>query len=369
MQRRVFATGLLALPLILSLSACGTNSTTTPLPNTPVPTQATGAAGQLAGIKTYLIDKLTNLDNGAANLSKVADQFYDMAKGVNFDYARLWSEHPADVTKTVQAARDAWILASPLYEQAEGIVAGTPSLADYDVIIDAGATGEQGGDNVAPYDLTLPDGRVLSKPGNLFGVTESTLWGTYKGYFVEDVKVDYDGNGKPDFGDSLPDASVLKAGAATLHKYTSELLAAAQAWQPSNEDAFTALVVMVPTMSEYFNSWKNSRFVTGAASTQRDFVVISRLADMVGILGGLQVIYSEVSPMVQESDAPADKQIAQGIADLKTFVQTVWDQEKVGKQFTPEEADQLGEEAENRATAIAGQISQVAAQLGIKIDE
>ena len=43
--------------------------------------------------------------------------------------------------------------------------------------------------------------------------------------------------------------------------------------------------------------------------------------------------------------------------------------EQSGKRFTPEEANLLGEEAQNRATAITGQISQVAAALGIRIVE
>ena len=50
------------------------------------------------------------------------------------------------------------------------MVAGVPSLAQYDIILDAGAAGSEGGENVVPFDLALPDGRVLAKPGNLFGV-------------------------------------------------------------------------------------------------------------------------------------------------------------------------------------------------------
>ena len=42
-----------------------------------------------------------------------------------------------------------------------------------------------------------------------------------------------------------------------------ELDAAARKWEPTLQDALTALVVMTPTMSEYFEAWKNSRFVAG----------------------------------------------------------------------------------------------------------
>jgi hypothetical protein len=257
---------------------------------------------------------------------------------------------------------------SPLYEQMEGIVAGTPSLAEYDVILDAGTSGQEDPKGAVPFDLTLPDGRVLPKPGNLFGVLESTLWGTDAEY-TSGIETDLDGNGAIDFGEKLPDANVLKAGADALDKYTTELGSSASAWEPTESDAFTALVVMVPTMSEYFNSWKNSRFILGDASEQRDFVVISRLADIQNILGSLQIVYGEVQPLVQSADSAQAVQIEQSLTDLKTFVSDVYSKEQGGYQYTPEEADTLGAEAQNRATAIAGQVAQIAAKLDISIEE
>jgi hypothetical protein len=265
MKRRLLAPSLLALTIVLS--ACG-DAATTPTTTTISPTQtpAAGVTGDLAGIKTYLLDKLDGLKTATGNLNSAAAEYYEMAKSVDFDYARLWSEKQAEVTATVSDAREYWMLASPLYEQVEGIVAGVPSLAEFDVILDAGTSAEEDPEGAVPFDLTLPDGRVLPKPGNLFGVTESTLWGTYPEFTATGVKVDYDGNGTTDFGDAMPDANVLKAGAETLDRYTTDLVTAANGWQPTADDAFTALVVMVPTMSEYFNSWKNSRFVSGNAS-------------------------------------------------------------------------------------------------------
>jgi hypothetical protein len=272
------------------------------------------------------------------------------------------------VSAALNAAKAAWIAASPLYEQTEGIVAGTPSLAEYDVILDAGTSAEEDPEGAVPFDLTLPDGRVLPKPGNLFGVLESTLWGTYAD-FTTGIEADLDGNGSIDFGEKLPDANVLKAAADAMDGYVIELNESANAWEPTESDAFTALVVMVPTMSEYFNSWKNSRFILGEATEQRDFVVISRLSDIQNILGSLQVVYAEVKPLVQEEDSAQAAQIEQSLEDLKQFVAGVYAKEQDGYQHTPEEADVLGAEAQNRATAIAGQVAQIAAQLGIRIQE
>ena len=358
-KRNIFI--IITLIFTLFVSACA------PAVATPV-AQEQPSTTDLNGIKTYLLDKSSELTSSSKSLKEASDKYYALAEGTDFDYVSLWASNPAEVTAALADAKSAWMAASPLYEQMEGIVAGTPSLAEYDVILDAGASGAEDPENAVPFDLTLPDGRVLSKPGNLFGVLESTLWGTYAD-FTTGIEADLDNNGTVDFGEKLPDANVLKAGADALDKYTTELGTAASEWQPTQSDAFTALVVMVPTMSEYFNSWKNSRFILGDASEQRDFVVISRLSDIQNILGSLQVVYGEVKPLVESTDAPQAAQIEQSLADLKSFVGDVYSKEEGGYQHTPEEADVLGAEAQNRATAIAGQVAQIAAKLNIKIEE
>jgi hypothetical protein len=332
---------------------------------TPTPV---ASAGDLSGIKTYLVDKSGQLKAATAALKATTDQYYVLAKANNFDYAALFAANKDQVIKLVEDARAQWTTASPLYEQMEGIVAGTPSLAEFDVILDAGASKEEDPQDPAPVDVTLPDGRVLEKPGNLFGVNESTLWGTFDAFKAQG-DFDFNGDGRVEFGESLPDANVLKGAADALNDHAIKLADAAAQWTPTESDAFTALVVMVPTMSEYFNSWKNSRFIQGDASTQRDFVAVSRLADIQDILGSLQIVHENVSPMIQQTDKAQDEAIGRALADLKTFVAEVHKQEKDGKQFKPEEADTLGKEAQDRADAIVGQVTQVAAKLGVKIEQ
>jgi hypothetical protein len=352
----------------IALAACSPVGTAAP---TVAPIEASEAAAQadLSGIKAYLLTKTADLKTNTASLKDLGSRYYDLAGAANFDYAALWEGNSAEVQQIVEDARAAWIAASPTYEQMEGIVAGTPSLAEFDVILDAGASGEEDPEGAVPFDLSLPDGRVLSKPGNLFGVVESTLWGTYPDFAAQGVEADFDGDRLIEFGEALPEASVLKASTELMDGYAGELDTAAQAWQPTEADAFTALVVMVPTMSEYFDSWKNSRFVLGEESTQRDFVAISRLADIQDILGSLQVVHQNVSPLIQSVDPAQDEEIGAGLEELKAFVAGVYSQEQGGKRFTPEEADLLGAEAQNRATAITGQVSQVAARLSITIEE
>lgn len=344
-------------------------STTSPTDSAPTAAPDAGGEADLSGIKTYLVGKAGELKTATAELQAISDRYYELAKAANFDYAALSTSQQAEVIKLLNDGREAWKKASPLYEQMEGIVAGTPSLAQFDVDMDAGASAAEDPEGAVGFDLTLPDGRVLPKPGNLFGITERALYNTDEEYRIKDVTLDVDGDGAASFGDGLPDANVLKGGVDELNAQADRLAEAANAWTPTEADAFTALVVMVPTMTEYFDSWKSSRFVSGDEATQGEFVAISRLADIQDILSSLEVVHDGVSPLIQSVDGAQDAQVDQGLADLKAFVADVYQQEQGGKRFTPEEADLLGAEAQNRATAITGQVAQLAAQLNITLAE
>ena len=94
----------------------------------------------------------------------------------------------------------------------------------------------------------------------------------------------------------LPDAAFLVAAAREFDRQSHKLLASAKAYKPNTTDALSALVVMVPTMGEYFGDWKNSRFVIGAKAKTTSFNVASRLNDIHDILGSLQVVYTDVRP-------------------------------------------------------------------------
>jgi hypothetical protein len=197
---------------ILMLTACQPLAA----PATPVSQAAPTDDIDLSGIHQYLLDRSQALKQATGALKQETDRYYALAATFEFDYLRLWQEQQPAVIETIHAARAAWKVASPLYEQMEGVVAGTPALASYDVILDAGASGEEDPANAAPIDLHLPDGRILARPGNLFGVTESTLWGAFPAYAAQGVTADWDGDGAISFGETLPDANVLKAGAGAL---------------------------------------------------------------------------------------------------------------------------------------------------------
>ena len=329
----------------------------------------TADGSDLASVKDYLVAHVAKSKAGTTDVLALAQQYYDLAEAENFDYEQLWAAHGPEIATLLADARRLWVEeASTNYELSEGLVAGVPSLAYYDVWIDAGPSGEDDPVNALDVQVTLPDGRVLDRPGSLYHyVSEPALWGTEESAVA--LRVDMDGDGAMELGETLPEANLLLGAAQALDAATGELEQAVAAWEPTLGDAFTALVVMVPTVGGYFEEWKASVFVSGAASDEHRFVGVSRLADVSGILNGLAVTYQNVQPAVEQADPALAAQIASELSDLHGFVDDLYAQETAGTHFTPEQADQFGSELQARATAVAGQIAQAAGLLEVPIQE
>lgn len=321
----------------------------------------------VVGVKGYLLGQLATLQAGADDLAESAKAYYDLAAAAGFDYQALAAGQQAAVAEALRGARDGWLTASPAYESVEGIVAGVELMAQFDVDMDAGLSAEEGDEDLVSFDLTLPDGRVLVKPGNLFGVTESTLWATFDD-FTTGVAFDIDGDGAIGFGDSLPEANVLLAASEALAAMAADLTATAQTWEPTPADVFGALVGNVPTVSEVFVArWRESRFVLGSATTMRDFGVISSLQDLNQNIASWRELYREVSPLVAAADATADADILASLADLSAWADEIATAE-ADHTYTPEEADLIYDEGDRRATAITGAIAQAAALVGVEVE-
>src|SRR3954447_6401729 len=360
---------ILAALLALAVAACGGEDKAAES-STPQSKPATQAAQQadLAAIKTYLLEHTQRLSTSVGLLQRDAQEYYNLAKASNFDYAKLLSEHRAQVQTTINELQGAHVEANPDYEQMEGVVAGVPSLADYDVIIDAGADASDP-ENAVPFDIKTPGGKTFKQPGNFFALIETSVFGTEPKFQAKGVKADLDGDGKVTFPEALPDADFQLAASNDFVKYAKELDAAAKKWQPTLQDAFTAVVVMTPTMSGDFEAWKNSRFVAGGKAEEKGFVATSRLSDIRDILGGLVLIFDSIKPAVDTVDQPQAAQTKTQLGDLHQFAERLFSEEQGGKTFTASEADTLGTDAQTKAEAIAGQVSQAAGQLNLKLED
>ena len=306
------------------------------------------------------------MKSNAEGLQAETKKYYEAVKVANFDYAKAWGDGSA-LRPVLLKMREYWTNADNSYENVEGIVAGVPSLAKFDVLLDSGRSE---GDNVAEFTLKLPDGKEVKNPGSFYNwLIEPQLFGT-RAEWIGAKGVDVDGDGKIGFGDVLPEANLIMGSADGLVQYTNEAVAAINAWQPSEQDAFQALVTMTPTMDEYFGNWKDSRFVSGdAAADQQAFVAKTRLEDVSRIVESIKTIYGGVHPTISGKNAELAKQIEKGYADLDTLVKETLTKEKSGAKFTPAQAETLGKEAQDRAQALAGQVAQAAALVGIKVEQ
>ncbi|HYC82270.1 MAG TPA: hypothetical protein VEB65_10825 [Solirubrobacterales bacterium] len=358
----------LALVLVLAIcgalvAGCGGGDS-----DSTASTSAEADAADLAPVKRYLTDHSAQLEEQVGLLKEQADAYYDLAKSVDFDYERLLAEHGDKVAEILATSKDVFVVANPAYEQMEGIVAGVPRLAHYDVDIDAGSDASTPEDAVS-FTLTTPDGRKLKQPGNLFFLTETALYGTNPDLLAKGVAGDVDGSGKVEFGEGLPDANIYKATLTEFDKQAKELNEDAQEFEPTPSDAMTSIVIMTPTMSEYFEAWKNSRFIAGEGAEELGFVATSRLSDIADILGGILVTYDGMEPMIADENKQQAAQTKRELQSLVDFASDLRDREADGEKFTAKQADALGAQAQAQAEAIAGQVTQAAKQLEIELQE
>lgn len=359
-SRAPFALTLAALALAVPIAGCGDSGDET--------TSAEASAAELAPVKGYLTDHSANLVEQVELLQANADEYYELAESVDFDYQRLLVEHGDEVAQLLGDSKDVFVVANPAYEEMEGIVAGVPRLAQYDVDIDAGSDASTPEDAVS-FSLTTPDGEQLKQPGNLFFLTETALYGTNPDVAAKGVKPDVDGDGKVEFGEGLPDANIYKATLDEFAAQAKNLDEDAQEFEPTPSDALTSIVVMTPTMSEYFEAWKNSRFIAGEDAEEQGFVATSRLSDIADILGGILVTYDGIEPMVAAENPQQAKQTRKELQSLVDFASELRDREADGEKFNAKQADALGAQAQTQAEAIAGQVTQAAKQLEIELQE
>jgi hypothetical protein len=329
-------------------------------------TTAAGAGTDLTAVKDYLTEHSAALAEQTEQLKTLGEEYYELAESVDFDYEALMEEHGDEVAGILDDSKKAFTTANPAYEEMEGIVAGVPRLAQYDVDIDAGSDASDP-ESAVSYSLELPSGKTLKQPGNAFFVTETSLYGTNPDFLAKGVKQDVDGDGKAEFGEGVPDADVYVAMVRKFGEMADNLDADAQEFEPTPSDALTAITVMTPTMSEYFEAWKNSRFIAGENATELGFVATSRLSDIADILEGIQFTYEEVQPLVAEESEAQAEQTAKALDDLLAFVEDLHEREEDDEEFTGEQADTLGSEAQSQAESIAGQVTQAAKRLNIEL--
>jgi hypothetical protein len=308
----------------------------------------------LDAIKNYVVQNNENMLKDTTKLFELSSQYFAIIEDNDFNYDLAFKNNSAEIASILDQSKESWLSASTYYELNEGIIAGVPILADYDVWIDAGPSKAEDPIEAREWSLALANGDTMESPGNLFhSLLEPTLWGTateFKSTLVD--------------GEVLPNAYIFLGASQSLNEATTQMIDSVEAWEPTLEDIFTALVTMIPTMSEYFEQWKSSYFIAGE---NKSFIAVSRLNDIKGILNGLNVAYENVSPLVVSADEQLDKQIKTDFKILIDFVNLQYDQEQAGKVFTGEEADLLGVQAQDMANNLTSLVANAAELIDLEI--
>ncbi|MEP6937750.1 MAG: imelysin family protein [Chthoniobacterales bacterium] len=328
------------------------------LPQTSAGKQAT------ADVKSYLLGALMKIEVAADAFVRDATAYDALVQARNGDPLQAFATSPAEVTRLVESLREEYkAMDSFGYETIEGIVAGVPALADFDVYLDSGVPKDQagGGTPVAPVILALPRGGKIDHKGCLFTyLIEPMLWGSNAKLVIA---ADLDHDGKIGAHESLPRADALLAVATDVRAKIDELHKAAIAWQPATPDYFAAIITMTPTLSGYFDDWKDSRF----GATSGKFTAVSRVSDMRGIMSSVAILYRAVQQEVAGKDPALASSIERGFDGILAFIDRVERREKkAGTEMTAAEVDELGEQAKQKADKLVPQVEQAAAILELQ---
>lgn len=313
------------------------------------------AAGTAESVKSYLVKKLDKVKVASADFVKNSNEYAALVAANGGTVESAYQAKPREMEKLVTRMQENYkAMDSYGYETVEGIVAGVDAMAAYDIYLDAGVPASEGPDDVAPVILDLGEGQKIVKEGALFTfIIEPALWGGDKRWVVAV------GDGK-----TMPRPEVLVAAAADADKKIGELVADANAWNASVSDCFGAMVVMTPTLSDYFEDWKESRYSEDKSGR---FQAVSRVSDMRGIMGSCQVMYDAVEKSVAEKDKALAKSVSSGFKEIMAFLDKIESREKQGE-IKAAEIDELATQAKEKTDKIVPQIEQSAAVSGVKID-
>jgi hypothetical protein len=315
---------------------------------------ASHAAGTADSVKSYLVKKLDKIQNASEDFVKNSEAYSALVAENGGTVEAAYKAKPKEMEKLVDRMQDNYkAMDSYGYETVEGIVAGVDSMAHYDIYLDAGVPASEGPDDVAPVILDLGNGKKIVKEGALFTfIIEPALWGGDKRWVVSV------GDGK-----TMPRPEVLLAAAKDVNKKIGELVADANAWNASVSDCFGAMVVMTPTLSDYFEDWKESRY---SKEKSGRFQAVSRVSDMRGIMGSCQVMYDAVEKDVAAKDKALAKSVSSGFKEIMAFLDKIEDREKQGE-IKGAEIDELATQAKEKTDKLVPQIEQSAAVSGVKI--
>ena len=123
---------------------------------------------------------------------------------------------------------------------------------------------------------------------------------------------------------------------------------------------------MTPTFNTYYDDLKDSLYdPTGK------YVSESRVLDMRGIMGSLQLVYNAVRPQLEAKDPALAAQLKSEYDGIMKHIDETDRRDKAARaansKISKVEIDELAEQAKHMSDQLAPQLQQVAAILGLKM--
>ena len=350
--------GMLGVAWAASTASAAVDPDAEPAPP-PVPQVSAGGTG----VKEYLLAVIASSRSGAADLRRDAGQYADLCKQYGSPAAAAAAQ-PVRVGVLIHRCRNDYKRVDSFgYEYMEGIVAGVPELIKYDVELDSGVPMKGAGvqDQVADITLDTPDERI-DKDGSLNNfLIEPTVYGTNP-RFVATPNVSLPGYSGPI---NLPKPGLLVALADYAVAGYARLDHDARRWQPNDRTLFQAMFNMTPTLSGYFDDWKEAKKYGGSLGGR--FVAVSRVSDMRGIMASTRLNWVSMEPKVTAKDPALSEQISKGYNRVMQFIDTI-DARDQRRPLAVQTIDALGEQAKERADKLTVEVSQAAAELGLDVN-
>ena len=335
---------------------------------------ATAGASQKAGfpgLQKRLVGQSKKLVVFTKEFKADAERYNRLAAATGYDYARLWRTKQAQVKPLLADMKRDWLEHNSDYERMEGIVAGTPSLVQYDVDIDAGASFKEDPKGAVSFSLKAPDGRTFKQPGALYNITEAALWGEDRSLVAKGVKPDLDGDGKAgEFGEALPDADFLRRRRARVRRQTPQAARrSATAYKPNTDRRAHRARRDGADDVRVLRRLEELALRRRRQGEETSFVVASRLNDIPTSSAASRSSTTDVRPQIAKVDPDQAAQTRRELDGLAAFIEKIYATRGAAASGSPpQDADTLGDAGPgSRRQAIAGQVSQAAAKLGIKV--
>jgi hypothetical protein len=322
----------------------------------------------VSAIKGYLQSQVGKMDAAAHSYVEHATAYQAIIDKNGGDYNKAAvNDGPAVLELIAKMQADYKNLHMNGYETVEGIAAGVKELVKYDIYFDSGVPSNESSTDSpsAPIDLKTASGETIDRNnGNLFHyVIEPTLWGA-KGDYVK--KLSSDASAHLHNIALLPRADICLASAKDCAVHADEFVADCHAWNPSMDECVGALVWMTPTFNTYFDDLRDSLY-----SPSGKYISESRVLDMRGIMGSLQLVYNAIRPQLEAKDPALAAQLTTEYQGIMHHIDETDRRDKATRaahqKLSQVEIEELAEQAKRMSDQLAPQLEQVAALLGLKL--